>query len=692
MEDRLALLENVFDRIDEIDKTVNELKTTMRDVHTILQDAFHENSDELAEVLPSCVWSDVSTTLKSKLLESVRGHLRHNKYTVPPEKKIMKRVIKDYYSNRRSTVLMKADSSKVYTRLQKLGVCMSHESVVALHKICGQNFDADVLIWRDLLVEDMLQKQQQSSCQSHNTCTYSNESDTESNESSDSDEDSDENGTDTECDIEDDCRSEEECESTCSCSEEDIMEKLKDNHSKSIDIECEDDDDEITGSQNDVSCNERTCMHDKDSSDSLTESCSGSSEATIGITHEQQDQLLDDSEVTQMVPKDLTTWDTAFVVTTLIKLCAVVQSRVCIPRDEMHFTSMPDKTEIAATLLPSLNDDQILKENVAILVSRILTNNLKFFRLTFQELIQWHIKHPYYKEMSSKSLVVPLGILLKNENKASDMIGIVNHIHHYVPAVPDIQEQVLSTGETVDVDQTSLHTILFGGDQLTCARARSAIDNKLNSQTPHKRFMGIEPVIEEWHTKVNFLRVIWKYYYNPKSSAEHVIESHIVALAMNILGMTNADQAPDSSILPDAHLLWMQPDDFRTNVLKMLTLRIVDELSLNFNNFVYKDTDDKSISGLGANKSASAMQRVAQALGAISPFLRNFDEECKISQLKGVHNRQKAEQDMKILLTELAPIVSLGHSRRHKTFTNPRDPLHMLSYSELNAWIEKHIT
>ena len=100
----------------------------------------------------------------------------------------------------------------------------------------------------------------------------------------------------------------------------------------------------------------------------------------------------------------------------------------------------------------------------------------------------------------------------------------------------------------------------------------------------------------------------------------------------------------------------------------------------------------QSISGLGANKSASAMQRVAQALGAISPFLRNFDEECKISQLKGVHNRQKAEQDMKILLTELAPIVSLGHSRRHKTFTNPRDPLHMLSYSELNAWIEKHIT
>ena len=58
-------------------------------VQTILQDAFHENSDKLAEVLASCVWSDVSTTLKSKGLKSVRGHHRHNKFTVRPEKKII---------------------------------------------------------------------------------------------------------------------------------------------------------------------------------------------------------------------------------------------------------------------------------------------------------------------------------------------------------------------------------------------------------------------------------------------------------------------------------------------------------------------------------------------------------------------------------------------------------------------------
>ena len=38
-----------------------------------------------------CVVRREYYTLKSKLLESARGHLRH-KYTVPPEKKIMKRV------------------------------------------------------------------------------------------------------------------------------------------------------------------------------------------------------------------------------------------------------------------------------------------------------------------------------------------------------------------------------------------------------------------------------------------------------------------------------------------------------------------------------------------------------------------------------------------------------------------------
>ena len=45
----------------------------------------------------------------------------------------------------------------------------------------------------------------------------------------------------------------------------------------------------------------------------------------------------------------------------------------------------------------------------------------------------------------------------------------------------------------------------MGGDQRTSARMISAIKLKVNSQTECKRLCGIVPVVEDWHTKVNFL-------------------------------------------------------------------------------------------------------------------------------------------------------------------------------------------
>jgi len=44
-------------------------------------------------------------------------------------------------------------------------------------------------------------------------------------------------------------------------------------------------------------------------------------------------------------------------------------------------------------------------------------------------------------------------------------------------------------------------------DQLTAARARSSIKAKMNSQTPAKQLKGIIPVMEDRHTKANFLGV-----------------------------------------------------------------------------------------------------------------------------------------------------------------------------------------
>ena len=88
---------------------------------------------------------------------------------------------------------------------------------------------------------------------------------------------------------------------------------------------------------------------------------------------------------------------------------------------------------------------------------------------------------------------------MKNENKHSEMIDIMEEFHQYVPTVTD---------DTDDAPQKSAeHKILFGGDQLTAARARGCRDLRLNSDSITGRLQGLVPVAEDWHTSVTLLSV-----------------------------------------------------------------------------------------------------------------------------------------------------------------------------------------
>ena len=105
---------------------------------------------------------------------------------------------------------------------------------------------------------------------------------------------------------------------------------------------------------------------------------------------------------------------------------------------------------------------------------------------------------------------MPLGFILKYENKGDEMVDIMEHIHQYVPSINYCEKRTINTGETVLEEKAKFHPVLVGGDQLTVARARSAIKIKANSHSPTKRLSGIIPVMEDWHTKANFLGVsIW---------------------------------------------------------------------------------------------------------------------------------------------------------------------------------------
>jgi len=63
-------------------------------------------------------------------------------------------------------------------------------------------------------------------------------------------------------------------------------------------------------------------------------------------------------------------------------------------------------TENAKLLLPLSEDDRSLRKLFITHVSRILTTHMKLFKFSFDDVVDWHVKHQYYTEMSTKSKVV----------------------------------------------------------------------------------------------------------------------------------------------------------------------------------------------------------------------------------------------------------------------------------------------
>ena len=74
----------------------------------------------------------------------------------------------------------------------------------------------------------------------------------------------------------------------------------------------------------------------------------------------------------------------------------------------------------------------------------------------------------------------------------------------YVPFTTDKSISLDGVPKT-DILETCL--LNFGGDQLTCARARSAKCHRQDSATPLEKLDGLEPVVEDWHAKMCLIEV-----------------------------------------------------------------------------------------------------------------------------------------------------------------------------------------
>ena len=82
--------------------------------------------------------------------------------------------------------------------------------------------------------------------------------------------------------------------------------------------------------------------------------------------------------------------------------------------------------------------------------------------------------------MATKSEVVILDILHKNETKNSDMIQIMKAQQSYL-------------GTKVKM------AMLSGGDQVTCERQRCCQQHMMDADDPYDRLEFLEPQVEDWH-------------------------------------------------------------------------------------------------------------------------------------------------------------------------------------------------
>ena len=140
--------------------------------------------------------------------------------------------------------------------------------------------------------------------------------------------------------------------------------------------------------------------------------------------------------------------------------------------------------------LPTSSDVSKVKTNLTHLVSRVLTKYIPGLAC-FAKIVPKHITHPYSTEMSHRSEVYTLDVLMKNEALHKDMIDIMTRT----------LQQYLGDGYNHE------RRVLSGGDQLTKERQIGAQRHMMCGNSIQERLELLEPTSEDWHCMVCFLKV-----------------------------------------------------------------------------------------------------------------------------------------------------------------------------------------
>ena len=175
----------------------------------------------------------------------------------------------------------------------------------------------------------------------------------------------------------------------------------------------------------------------------------------------------------------------------MLHMFSLIVGKSRTPALELSFTGhLSQLTGVSAKyFLPTNSNIAAVKSNLIVLVGRILTEYFPSLA-PFSKVVPKHILHRYSAQMSKKSEVCVLDVLMKNEAKHKDMLDIMETLQDYL-------------GEDYPDDRP----VLSGGDQLTCERQVGAQRHMMCGNTVRERQELLKPVTEDWHCLVALIGV-----------------------------------------------------------------------------------------------------------------------------------------------------------------------------------------
>lgn len=196
------------------------------------------------------------------------------------------------------------------------------------------------------------------------------------------------------------------------------------------------------------------------------------------------------------------------------------------PQHDIH------KCKVEDIMMVNNRDLNAIRNRYRIVIAKLLFEHFPAFQM-FQQYTPQVTECPYAKEMSAKSEVVTMPVLLKDEKKYSDCVDVLDQLEQWTHEIymeagmlssesqpydeitavltgPSRPDQPASHVPPTKSDKDPLCAIKVPcfGDQLTRVRFAGAKDLRAGCHSTKQRLDHLYPFcIVDWHTKRSYLKV-----------------------------------------------------------------------------------------------------------------------------------------------------------------------------------------